>query len=40
MYQLVKRLKNNKNIAGLSPKVMFANNPKLFGLEALKLKQS
>ena len=37
MYQLVKRLKNNKNIAGLSPKVMFANNPKIIWFGGTKI---
>ena len=37
MYQLVKRLENNKFISAISPKVMFANNPNIIWFGGTKI---
>ena len=37
IYELVKRLENNEKIAGLSPKVMFANNPNIIWFGGTKI---
>ena len=37
IYELVKRLENNKKIAGLSPKVMFADNPNIIWFGGTKI---